>query len=620
MIKAFTDSGRNGKNTKKQKKAEDERGGVGRLLEVKLGYRMFFIYFIGGFLPLVLICLYLINGTNEQLIQQAEKEEIQELGSVKNQMLEMQNTIINVSKYFFFDPRLEEMAEKEYTDYQEMVDDYSSYNGFEDSRKYYNNMISGESIYLENETIKGNAKFVRVDDAVRQLEWYQRVSQEKSGIVWDYLYHQVDGYDYALSLIRMIKTRERKNVGALVVYLRPEFLEGYIRGRDGDTYLILNGDCVITSMGDGVGFSEIQKFLPRKEKEEWQEQVMVEDEPYIMTCETLRMSDSEDYLQVVSVRAYREILKKANQQSRKSMLLSGVAAAVALLVILIYSYSYSLRVEHFREQMQKAAEGNFQLEKKIGGNDEISQLYDYLNSMIHDIQKLLAEVYRERLHAEQLKTSQRDAELKMLTSQINPHFLYNTLETIRMKARVNRQYEIEELVKMLGKILRSSIRAGEKEVSVKSEVELVEYYLRIQQYRFGERIAYEISVEKELEDRMILPLILQPVVENAIIHGLEGRDQNGRIWICVERQTEKRMVISVSDNGKGMEKEKLAEIRRELKSRHFKGEHIGICNVNQRIKLKYGEEYGVSVYSKPGEETRVEISLPLDLDDRRTLS
>ena len=144
----------------------------------------------------------------------------------------------------------------------------------------------------------------------------------------------------------------------------------------------------------------------------------------------------------MGVRAYRDILKNANKQSRKSIILSGISVLFAVTMIMLFSWSFSRRVEHFREQMQKAASGSFALEKKLEGNDEISQLYDYLNTMIHDIQKLLSEVYREKLHAEQLKTSQKDAELKMLTSQINPHFLYNTLETIRMKARVNKQYEL----------------------------------------------------------------------------------------------------------------------------------------------------------------------------------
>ncbi len=127
----------------------------------------------------------------------------------------------------------------------------------------------------------------------------------------------------------------------------------------------------------------------------------------------------------------------------------------------------------------------------------------------------------------------------MLTSQINPHFLYNTLETIRMKARINKQYEIEELVKMLGKILRSSIQAGSKDMTIREEVELAEYYLKIQQYRFGERIQYQIYVEEGIERQKILPLLIQPLVENCIIHGLEGRERTSVTSISVSNAADR---------------------------------------------------------------------------------
>lgn len=582
-----------------------------RLPETKLGYRMFLIYFFGGFCPLVMICLYLINGTNNILIQQAQKEELQELGGIKNQLAEMQNTIINVSKYFFFDTQLEEMAKKQYTDYQEMVDDYQSYSGFEDSRKYYYKMILSESIYLENETIKGNSKFVKVDDNIRELEWYKRVSSPDGGIVWDYLCHQSEGYDHALSLIRMIKTKKQENVGALVIYLRPELLEGYIRGQMGDTFIILNGEHVAARTGSEVDFEDIKSQLAGKKQGQWQQQIMAGERLCMMTVETLDMTDSSDYIQLVSVRAYNDILGRANRQSRKSLLLSGIAASVALIVIIAYSYSYSLRIGRFREQMGRAARGDLQLEEHIGGNDEISQLYEYLNTMIHEIQKLLAQIYQEKIHAEQLKTSQKDAELKMLASQIKPHFLYNTLETIRMKARINRQYEIEEIVKMLGKILRRSIETGEKEVSVDSELEFVEYYLKIQQYRFGERIKYEISMEDGLGDKRVLSLILQPFVENAIIHGLEGIQRNGLISIGVKKSGADEMSITIEDNGRGMDGETLSRLRSRMEGRRFEGDHIGICNANRRIKLKYGEEYGVLLESTEGAGTTARIRLPI---------
>lgn len=582
---------------------------INRMLGMKLGYRMFLIYVAGGLLPLGMISFYLIRGTNQILVSQAENTEIVELQTIRSQILELQNTMTTVSSYFYFDDQLEKIAGKQYTDYQEMVNDYKSYTDFMNYQSYYNTIISRISIYLQNDTLRGNSNFVVVDDKIREEEWYQRVSEKGSGVVWSYLPHDITGYDHAPALARMIKTKKGEDVGVLVIYLRPEKFEKMIWEREGSTYILLNGETVITSRHETVPFEEIQQYLPQDGTEEYQKRISVENAEYVLTCETVHQEDTKDYFQVVSVRAVDDILREAELQHRKSLWLLGGSIVLAVSLIMLFSWSFGRRVGRFREQMQKAAEGNFELEEKLGGNDEISQLYDYLSIMIWRIQRLLSEVYQEKIHAERLKTSQKDAEFKMLTSQINPHFLYNTLETIRMKARINKQYEIEELVKMLGKILRSSIQAGEKDMTIREEVELVEYYLKIQQYRFGERIQYQISVEKGIEEQKILPLLIQPIVENCIIHGLEGKEDVGHIDICV-KSCQDEIVVTVTDDGLGVDEEKLAKIRQELLSNRPKGEHIGICNVNQRVRLRYGDDYGVTIESEQGVYTRVEIKLP----------
>ena len=236
-------------------------------------------------------------------------------------------------------------------------------------------------------------------------------------------------------------------------------------------------------------------------------------------------------------------------------------------------------------------------------------MYNYLGTMIYQIQKLLAEIYREKLHAERLTIQQKDAEFKMLASQINPHFLYNTLETIRMRARRSKQYDIEEIVKMLAKIMRSTLQAGASEVMIREEVELVEHYLKIQQYRFEERIQYHVHVQEGLEKLCILPLILQPIVENSIIHGLESKEGIGTIDINIYSKSDKT-VICISDDGMGMNKEKLNELHRKLNCYNEKGRHIGVSNVHQRVKLKYGDSFGVTIDSVEGSYTKVEILLP----------
>ena len=587
---------------------------INRILGMKLVYRMILIYVIGGLLPLSAIIGYLIHGTNQVLVSQAENAEIAELQTIGRQILELENTMTTVSSYFYFDDKLEEIAAKQYTDYQEMINDYRGYTAFKEYQSYYNTMISRISIFLQNHTLRGNSDFVVVDADTEVEAWYQRVSTEGSGCVWTCLPISLPKYDHAPAIARMIKTKKSENVGVLVIYLRPQQFEKMIWEREGSTYIVLDGETLLTSRHETIPFEELKQYLPDAAEEKYQTRIKAGEEEYVLTCENVKQEDTSDYFQVVSVRAVDEILREAYAQQRKSIWLFLGSVVLAGTLIFAFSWSFARRVGRFREQMQKASEGNFELEEKLGGNDEISQLYDYLSVMIWRIQRLLAQVYQEKIHAERLKTSQKDAEFKMLTSQINPHFLYNTLETIRMKARINKQYEIEELVKMLGKILRSSIQAGSKDMTIREEVELAEYYLKIQQYRFGERIQYQIYVEEGIERQKILPLLIQPLVENCIIHGLEGREDVGHIDICVKRSGQ-NVVIAVTDDGAGICGEKIAEIRRELAGNRTKGEHIGICNVNQRVRQRYGEEYGVTVESICGEYTRVEITLPGDWEE-----
>lgn len=587
---------------------------INRILGMKLVYRMILIYVIGGLLPLSAIIGYLIHGTNQVLVSQAENAEIAELQTIGRQILELENTMTTVSSYFYFDDKLEEIAAKQYTDYQEMINDYRGYTAFKEYQSYYNTMISRISIFLQNHTLRGNSDFVVVDADTEAEAWYQRVSTEGSGCVWTWLPISLPKYDHAPAIARMIKTKKSENVGVLVIYLRPQQFGKMIWEREGSTYIVLDGETLLTSRHETIPFEELKQYLPDAAEEKYQTRIRAGEEEYVLTCENVKQEDTSDYFQVVSVRAVDDILREAYAQQRKSIWLFLGSVVLAGTLIFAFSWSFARCVGRFREQMQKASEGNFELEEKLGGNDEISQLYDYLSVMIWRIQRLLAQVYQEKIHAERLKTSQKDAEFKMLTSQINPHFLYNTLETIRMKARINKQYEIEELVKMLGKILRSSIQAGSKDMTIREEVELAEYYLKIQQYRFGERIQYQIYVEEGTERQKILPLLIQPLVENCIIHGLEGRADVGHIDVCVKRSGQ-NVVITVTDDGAGICGEKIAEIRRELAGNRTKGEHIGICNVNQRVRLRYGEEYGVTVESIGGEYTRVEITLPGDWEE-----
>lgn len=579
-----------------------------RISGMKLRYRMLFVYIIGGALPMICIGVYMVHGMSRILIEQAKDAEKVELEMAREQVEEMTGTVSTVTKYFYFDPKLEEIATKRYRNYQEVVQAYKKFTAFLDYGRYYNSTLAWINIYVKNDSLVGNSRFILVTEEMEEEEWYQSVIDKKGGGLWRF--SRIPSTDYnALALLRMLKTQKGEDVGILAVYIRPERFTTLLQDKDCDTFVLLNGETVVSRRGDKIEPDQIREFLPQGAAGQAQKNIVLGRQEYVMTCETIPLIESQDYLQVVSLRSYQDILHDVNSQTAKSMVLFILSVILSITVILLFSRSFSRRVEQFLAQMQKAAKGNFELEKKLEGSDEISELYDYLGTMIFQIQRLLSEVYRERLHAERLTIQQKDAEFKMLASQINPHFLYNTLETIRMKARRSGQYDIEEIVKMLAKIMRSTLQAGASQVTIREETELVEHYLKIQQYRFEERIRYRITLEEGTRELYILPLIMQPIVENSIIHGLESKEGVGTIDIYVANRQE-NVVITIADDGLGMKEEKLKELREKLNSYNEKCRHIGVSNVHQRVKLKYGDAYGVKVDSVEGSYTRVEIWLP----------
>ena len=312
-------------------------------------------------------------------------------------------------------------------------------------------------------------------------------------------------------------------------------------------------------------------------------------------------------------------LQLAYRNLRSELLLS--LGATLLLVIVssfllsIFLREYKQRVMTLKKEMHKVATGNFELGPVCIGQDEISVLYEELDAMIHSIQELMSKIVEEQVQKELLNSRQKDVEFKMLASQINPHFLYNTLETIRMKARVSNQPEIEDLVKMLAKIMRRNIQVGDNLVTFKSEVELMEYYLKIQSYRFGERIQYNISILCDISHEKIMPLIIQPIVENAYVHGLEAHEGPGNLTITIDKSD--HFTILVEDNGIGIPVETLQEISEHLNDfTVLDKSHIGLSNVNQRIKLRYGSNYGIHIESAELVGTKVWIELPGDMSSQ----
>lgn len=280
---------------------------------------------------------------------------------------------------------------------------------------------------------------------------------------------------------------------------------------------------------------------------------------------------------------------------------------VILVVMIFLSYyiplSITRPIRRLSQVTDQVARGNLEVRSDVTAGAEVGMLNDSLNSMIDKINELLEQVKKEQI-------SLRKAEFQLLQSQINPHFLYNTLDAIVWLAESGEQKKVVNMVGSLSDFFRTSLNQGKDIISLKEELQHVRSYLEIQQVRYQDILQYEIDVSEELFPYQIPKITIQPLVENALYHGIKNRRGLGTIRITAEKE-KGFFIIHVEDNGIGMKAERLYEVKDAIKNKIPTQKDIyGLYNVNERIRLNFGDRYGISIQSTYLKGTIVNIILP----------
>jgi two-component system, sensor histidine kinase YesM len=289
-----------------------------------------------------------------------------------------------------------------------------------------------------------------------------------------------------------------------------------------------------------------------------------------------------------------------------------IFSAVAFSVVAAWGLSRSIYtpIKKLHDVTTTITKNDLQALMTSDNVDEITELGMSFNIMIGKIKELLDSKIKEQ---ENLKR----AELRALQAQINPHFLYNTLDTIIWMAESKKTDQVVEIVSALSSFFRISLSKGMDWITIGEEVERIRSYLTIQKMRYHDILDFKINVDEDVSENTILKLILQPLVENALYHGIKNKRQGGTIIIRAKRKGEDEVLLEVEDNGIGFTPEKLAQLRAELDddSGDIKLESgFGIGNVNKRIRLYYGKQYGLSVQSEYATGTRVILVIPAKME------
>ena len=304
------------------------------------------------------------------------------------------------------------------------------------------------------------------------------------------------------------------------------------------------------------------------------------------------------------------LLEDSSKKSLKmnAFIIAVTFAAVLVLSVLI-SYSITLPVKRLARNMKKVAEGNFNIKAIHAGNDEIGLLTDKFNEMTGKIDLLINSEYK-------LKIAKKNAQLRALQAQINPHFMYNALQSIGTLALRKEAPEIYAMANAIANMLRYSLKSSNDLVPLDTEIENMNNYLYVQKVRFGGRLNVEIHIDDSIRQYLVPRLILQPIIENSIKYGIDDEKPEELITIKAI-QEDGYIFITLRDSGRGIDRDKLEMMREWLEQEDDllgSGEHLGIKNVLNRMKLIYGDEAAMTIESNAGEGTVITLRMPMNYE------
>ena len=331
---------------------------------------------------------------------------------------------------------------------------------------------------------------------------------------------------------------------------------------------------------------------------------MLDNNIYILT--ELIQDDIQYYIyyQTMSIEQLKESL---NEQVQSFVaLFAGIGFSIVVIVMIVTTYvlsSITKPVHELSEATKKIAGGDFSTRVTVGTKDEIGTLADSVNEMTAHLEDFVEKIKED-------ERKMRHTELRLLQEQINPHFLYNTLDTIVWLVEGNAPDKAVNMVVSLSDFFRIVLSKGKDIITLKEEEQHIRSYLEIQQVRYRDILEYDIQIPEELYQYKILKLTLQPLVENSLYHGIKTKRGKGTIFVTGRLEKDK-IYLDVKDTGVGMTEAELASLRSKIsKPCKETDSGFGLANVNERIRMNYGPEYGMIIHSKQGEGTWVQVVIP----------
>ena len=562
---------------------------------IKLRYKLAIFYSLFCFLPVML--LFLLSFLQMRSIID-DKEKLNLQSYLQQSVSSMDRTLDgynSLSDYIAFDRTLAEAFSMEYgTPYEQYEQLTQKVDPILRSSSYFHGGMQRITIYTDNGMVKHDTTVAPVSE-IEETDWYQK-TLEHPGLNWFVNYPEKTLF----SARKLAFSGAREGVN--ILYMDVDYQKLFTPYAE---TLISECGLYITDQEGKLVFEE-SRFSGKNQNydltySEFLEQRDRGSADYTILCEQSNTTGWTVWL-------YQPV-GLAGESMRPIGVMAGVTILIcifaAVLAYFITSGMVSGRIERLTCLMQEVQEGSMDMQVGSDDRDEIGMLYRGFGSMMKRIRTLINEVYLGKI-------TQKEAELKALQAQINPHFLYNTLDSIAWMCERGKNADAVQMVHALARLFRISISRGHELIPIEKELQHAEAYLQIQKYRYKNQFTYHFTVDEDCVHCLCNKITLQPIIENAIVHGLDLMVDDGHIEITVRPDGDDILLI-VSDDGIGMEPEQVAAL---LQNEPSDRTGIGIKNVNDRLRIYFGPGYGLSIESAPYAGTTVTIRTPRVPEDR----
>lgn len=582
-----------------------------------MNYKFSLIYIIGVLLPIIIINLVFLDRISD-LIKSREQQNLEiSLERARKDIHDFIEGGVAVSYTLSADKNLYELLERTYGNSIEFYDTFDEQ--LRDRMNSYmpvNNQIERITVFTNNDSIVSGSNYQVINEKVMNSEWYKQ-SKAANKHLFLAAYHMSDISSVIstapyLSVIERMDAYSSYNKFEKLLRIDLDLSKIYdviIREKDYlSLYLVNEQDEIIMSAQSGYQRGTTEPYpvfkLQDDERKEDVHIVPVGGASYIKGWRIIGITQGERIAQaIMEIRIY-----------------AGILASIVTLITTAFLYvmlrSYNYRVKRLSRHMQKVSNEKFELIRIDEGQDEIGGLIRNFNRMTTTINSLINDVYKLEIQKNNLEMERVRAELNFLQSQMNPHFLFNTLNAILVVCTKNNYSDVTDIIKSLSKLLRRLLSWKEDLVTLEEEMTFIEMYLKIEKFRFRDKFDYQFEIDEQSLQYKIPKLSMQPLVENSCKHGLQAIEGLGVIKVKTLVE-EGRLKVTVSDNGKGIEPEKLQELLGNVQNEASSGTNIGIRNVYRRLELYYEDQVRFDISSVPDEGTIVTFDIPLKLLERK---